>query len=345
MNNFTSRAVGFVTRFFRAAGVMVIGLAVMFVLSRLLYPLMIWQLYGWFFQPLKRAFRFPDLITGAISIWVVTLIALVLPALLYTLFFRRLWKSAVIISTAVSVVMVAAYFLEQPRKGEYFTATEGKPLYKYAEVDGKIELFPLGYNYDPHTQSKLELVNWEVVKRHERQSQNVVNLVSPPAPAVEKKTDYSPKQYNIHFTDASNTAGISGMIADPDRIEEHDLVLRLESVAVTANSTTLLISARVAEGRRIAYLPNARVQYQQVQGGYMQRSAVLTGKDGISYAATEDSGMYEDRTNFGGYFTFSRAIMEPETYRFEIVFPRISYSPWFKFRHPGFSRSMTIYAH
>lgn len=147
--------------------IIVLVAAVMFFVLRVLDVMMAWQLYSWFFQPLAES-GIPETLSGAVAVWLMAAVILTLPAFLYALLTNRS-KAVLIAATAVSAWFVIAYFISLPREGQLFNPITGRAMYRYSETDGKINLLPLGYRYDPATGEALKDMTPEVAKRYAAQ--------------------------------------------------------------------------------------------------------------------------------------------------------------------------------
>lgn len=149
------------------------ALGVLAVIVRLAELYLAVTLYSWFFEKVREYSGFPDLLSGAIAIWLAVAAFFVLPTLAYSIFFRKK-KGIVLLALIFSVFCVGLYFLQQPREGLFFNPITGKARFKYAEIpDGSIELFPLGYNYHPRYSTKLKSITPEIVIKYEKQVQGV----------------------------------------------------------------------------------------------------------------------------------------------------------------------------
>lgn len=127
-----------------------------------------WGFYSYFFQMLRAGTSFPDLIVGAIAIWLSTASLLLLPVGISYVFFRRSARNLLIISAALSAWMVAWYFVSQPGDGQLFNPYTGQAMYRYYQgPGGEIEMFPLGYEYHPRWGTKLLKLEPEVVRQFE----------------------------------------------------------------------------------------------------------------------------------------------------------------------------------
>lgn len=136
-----------------------------FLTIRLMNFLMVWSLYSWFFQTIRSASGMPDTLNGAFSIWFVAITLMLLPTFFSVLFFKSSPRKVMTIAAAVSAWLVLVYFMSLPQEGRFFNPMTGQAMYRYARTsDGKIDLFPLGYNFHPRYGTKLELVTPEVVK-------------------------------------------------------------------------------------------------------------------------------------------------------------------------------------
>ncbi len=139
-----------------------------FLAIRLLGLLMLWPVYSWFFQTIRNASGMPDLLTGAVSILFTAIAMLVLPIMLSAIFWRHNTQKVLIVAGALSVWLVVLYFISQPKAGQYFNPMTGQAMFKYSKTpDGRIELFPLGYEYHPRYGNKLQIVTPEVIKLYE----------------------------------------------------------------------------------------------------------------------------------------------------------------------------------
>lgn len=137
---------------------------------RLLALLMVLWVYSTIFQFIRNTSGFPDTLTGAISIALAGIIVFLMPVVIYDFILRRTTRGLLIVATVLSCWMVGAYFLSQPKAGQYFNVMTGESWYKWGKTPtSKIELFPLGYNYHPHYGTKLEKVNPDIIVEYEKQ--------------------------------------------------------------------------------------------------------------------------------------------------------------------------------
>ncbi len=147
----------------------IIVAAAMLFAFRILDLLVAWRVYSWFFQPLAQS-GIPETLSGAIAIWLMAAVILVLPSLAYAFVFNRS-KAILIVTAGVSAWFVIAYFISLPRDGQLFNPITGKAMYRYSQAtDGKIKLLPLGYRYDPATGEELKDLTSEIAKKYAEQS-------------------------------------------------------------------------------------------------------------------------------------------------------------------------------
>lgn len=142
----------------------------MLLAVRVIDLLMIWGLYGWFFQSITRVGGINEYIAGAASIWFTAAVLLLIPIVLFKFLFRRQTKGLLIIASCFSLWFVILYFLSQPREGEYFnTITGNGRVVWFSDHQGKINILPLGYKFDPHYGIKTQLITTPILLEYERQ--------------------------------------------------------------------------------------------------------------------------------------------------------------------------------
>ncbi|MEM2144798.1 MAG: hypothetical protein QW279_05520 [Candidatus Jordarchaeaceae archaeon] len=142
----------------------------MLLMVRLLDLLMIWGLYSWFFKSLIRIGGINEYIAGAASVWFTVTVLLLIPIVVSNIFFRRKIKGLLIISSCISLWFIILFFLSQPRRGEYFNTITGTGRWVWFKTpQGKIQLLPLGYKFDPHYGIKTQIITPEIIIEYEKQ--------------------------------------------------------------------------------------------------------------------------------------------------------------------------------
>ncbi|MEK7628964.1 MAG: hypothetical protein AAB394_00375 [Patescibacteria group bacterium] len=146
-----------------------------FLILQLASVLMAMSIYSWFFQTIRNASGMPDALNGAISIWLVAIVLMLLPTFFSAIFFRKTLKKVLIVAGALSGWVLIVYFMSLPKEGQFFNPMTGQTMYRYARSpDGKIDLFPLGYKFHPRYGTELELVTPEIIKEIDRKATEAV---------------------------------------------------------------------------------------------------------------------------------------------------------------------------
>lgn len=133
---------------------------------------MAWGLYAYFFQTVQDTTGFPDLVTGAISIWLAIASLLLLPIVASYIFRRRETKKLLIIGGALSVYMLILYFVSQPSEGQLFNTVTGQSMYRVSrDTNGNLEKWPLGHRYHQKTGNPLLELTPELAAEYHRQQE------------------------------------------------------------------------------------------------------------------------------------------------------------------------------
>lgn len=287
-------------------------LAVALILVRLFDLLLALTLYSWFFGKIREYGGFPDLVSGAISIWLMALLLLSLPAVVSAIFFKKR-RAIVLIAVLLSGWCVGLYFLSQPREGCYFNAITGTPWYKYARLpNGRVELFPLGYNYHPRYRIPLEPLTQPIAWEYENQrtvgSETAVKDVAEADKGATKE-----RWLRIQ--------------SEPQSVPERTgagLDMSVEGVGLVNGKTVLWLAVKSRPELEHEFL-------------YPASGAYLIDSKGTRYDLEKDQGDYQryDRGFLDWYF--ARVVGLHEVYRFGLVFPKLSdQTPYLHVNHPRF---------
>ncbi len=123
--------------------VIILGVVSIPIILKVLNLFMLGWVFSFIFQKIQETAGLPDLLTGAICIWLTAAVILLIPTVVSFVFFRRTLKKMLILCAALSISLVGLYFGSQPKEGELFS-NSGYPMFRYYRAeDGKITLFPL----------------------------------------------------------------------------------------------------------------------------------------------------------------------------------------------------------
>ena len=148
-------------------GKLVTFLLVALVGMRLLDLLMLWGFFSTFTSTFRNLGITNDYLVSALSVAMMTIVALLLQHLVWKFILRRTEQGTLIFGAVITVWMLLMYFVSLPKAGEYFNPVTGQPCYVYTILpDGEIDLKPLGYKYHPITGEEMQPLTKEVVKEN-----------------------------------------------------------------------------------------------------------------------------------------------------------------------------------
>jgi len=192
------------------------ALTALFLATRIIQPLMLWGAYGYLFRSIQQLTRLPDKLAGGLTFLLSSFLLLyvvpyVLKVLLLPTWAESLAQSKLgkwfskwfgdngrthrlfALCAIGSLLMATAYFLVQPREGEFFDPFDGKPMWKYSETKEQgIKLYHLGFEYEPLDGSRLKLIDAETARRY-REQEKVRKSALAPAPATESVVNTNEK--------------------------------------------------------------------------------------------------------------------------------------------------------
>jgi hypothetical protein len=126
-------------------------------------------IYSSLFEKVHDVTGLSDLAAGALTVWILTVFFLFIPTTVCCFLLKRI-AAILLIALIFSGWAVVMFFLSQPRDGYKFNPLTGNAQFKYArKSDGKLELFPRSYDYDPHFGTKLADITPEIVLEYEDQ--------------------------------------------------------------------------------------------------------------------------------------------------------------------------------
>lgn len=302
-------------RWFAVGGGVLGTLLLSFLILRFIDLFLSLSLYSWFFARVQSLSGFTDEITGAIAIWLTAAVVLLAPAVVASLLWDKR-KAVLIIALCVSGWFVLSFLFTEPRDGYYFNPMTGAPRYKYTrKPDGKIELLPMGYRYDPHYGTKLESITPEIFKEYEQQ-QNPAPVVTntPVQPAVTVlKEQWATITTNPQWTPAHHFSDHEF----PDS-SYNDLEMAIEAFGIRGDEALVRVGVRMRpkKGDRWLLPPN-ETYFIDSKGTRFE--CVRSVPDD-----SRDSATYYD-------------LVPNEIYRFEIYFHKLDYlTPYIILNHPQF---------
>lgn len=257
-------------------------------------------LYSWFFEQIQTLGGYPDEVTGALAVWLTATILLSLPTIFTSLRSDKR-RAILMVAVGLSLWCVISFLITQPREGYYFNPVTGAARYKFTRLpDGKIELLPLGYRYNPRDGSTLETATPEIIKQYELQRKKI-SASAEAAPSEDKwaKVAYEPQW--ILSVDPSDHLS---MAIEASRVRINDTVVQ---VAVRSDSIT----------------SNYNLEWP--------KGAYITDSRGTRYDLKKVEPQNGESTN-----TY-RTVRPYETYRFELYFRRLDYlTPYITVNHHQF---------
>lgn len=283
-----------------------LGLAVVFLMLLIGEALFYRSLYTWFFERVREYAGLPDLLSGAIAVWCMALVGLVLPAIAWAVLFKRS-KGVIWIASLLSVAWVLLYVLSLPREGVFFNPITGAPRVKWVRLpDGKIKMLPPGYKYDAKYRGELQDVTPAVVIEYEKQQQ--------------QETERGVRLGKIGVRNHPEFAESRGS-RNKKKLPGDAINMWVEEVELAEDGTIVHVAASTWDSWTGSDLRAAK-------------GAFLVDSNGDRYDLIKDGGEYPDYTVWDGW---SRGLWGREIYRFNLVFPKLKYeSPFVYLTHPQF---------
>ncbi len=329
-------------------------------------------IYSSVFQSVKQFTHLPDMLAGAVSVVLVSgLVFLLFPYLSKSFFgFRDPKRNSklFLVGIGLSVGMVAVFFVSQPGANEYFSPITGDPMYKYSTGCGRIELFPLGYQFDPHSQEVLLLITPSVAKAYSEQESPKAKALAPlPAKGSSMAKEIAnARGDNKRFkSDPKIVSTASSAVCAIRTVNEQDatmwdnygpFVLWVEYVNLTSDNTIIGVAVKLQDG----FMGKRRFHQFSMKNEYPKEYARLVDSNGLFSKIESDDGVYPIELKSAGYrssgfwgggplqwqagasclmFCDSAMMFFPgETYHFKLRFAKLlTYWPDFRLEVPHFN--------